>query len=262
MGWLKLDDAFGDHPKVVGLSDRAFRAHVLGMVYCARYLTDGHVPRAVGPKPSIAKELERAGLWTSMRGGWQIHDWLDWNPSRAETEAERERWREQRVGAGKARAASAQRAAGRFAPADSPAGDQRDTSEPLALPLVDATSPVPVPVPKEQTLATGKPPRPRDELFEALAEVENADLDALTRSARGKLNDATKQLRDIGATPQDVAVRARTYRRVHPTWDLTAQALVKHWPSLNGAAPVDRYTPSRSVDDMTDEEIEELTRRD
>jgi hypothetical protein len=91
--------------------------------------------------------------------------------------------------------------------------------------------------------------RPRDELFEALADVEGADLGALTRSARGKLNDATKQLRDIGATPKEVANKAATYRRVHPTWDLTAQALVKHWPSLNGSAADTRPTPDAGLDD-------------
>jgi hypothetical protein len=48
---------------------------------------------------------------------------------------------------------------------------------------------------------------------------------------------------------------------VHPTWDLTATALVSHWPSLNGSTRDSRPEPSRSVDDMTDEEIEELTRR-
>lgn len=74
--------------------------------------------------------------------------------------------------------------------------------------------------------------RPRDELFEVLAEIENADLGHLTRSARGKLNDATKQLREVGASASDVRDRAAVYRRVHPTWDLTAPALVKHWPNL------------------------------
>jgi Helix-turn-helix domain len=92
--------------------------------------------------------------------------------------------------------------------------------------------------------------RPRDELFEALAEVEHASLTDLTRSARGNLNAATKQLREIGATAEDVTVRADRYRRLHPTWELTAQALVKHWPSLDGFT-VDR--PVRTVDQGLDD---------
>ena len=124
-----------------------------------------------------------------------------------------------------------------------------------------ATTPPAPPERKEQGLglsvasASHTPPlraegaRPRDELFEALAQVENADMTALTRSSRGKLNDATKQLRDIGATPKEVVNKAATYRWMHPTWDLTAQALVKHWPNLNGSAADTRPTPDAGLDD-------------
>jgi len=232
MGWLRLDDAFGDHPKIAGLSDRAFRAHVLGLLYCAHQVSDGFVPTALAPKGRTLHELTTAGLWTATRRGFTIHDWLDWNPSRAEVDSKRHA----------KSIAGAKGAASRW-------HDRRN-------------APIPSPTPpKEQTPAPAKRTRPRDELFEALAEVEHADLDALTRSARGKLNNATKQLREVGATADDVRSRAAAYRRQHPTWDLTAPSLVKFWPSLNGAAPTDRYTPSRSVDDMTDEEIAELMDR-
>jgi hypothetical protein len=223
MGWLRLDDAFGDHPKIAGLSDRAFRAHVLGLLYCARYLTDGQVPKAKGPTARIASELERAGLWSSTKRGWVIHDFLDYNPSRSETLAKRET---KSIAGAKGAAVRWQR----------PRQSTLDAPEPL-------------PQPQDQTPAPAKRTRPRDELFEALAEVESADLSALTRSARGKLNDATKQLRDIGATAEDVAGRAVLYRLRHPTWDLTAQALVKHWPSLNGSAADTRPTPDAGLDD-------------
>jgi hypothetical protein len=219
MGWLRLDDAFGDHPKVIGLSDRAFRAHVMGLLYCARHLTDGIVPRAAAPKAAAVRELERAGLWTATRGGgWLIHDFLDYNPSKAETLDKRSA----KSMAGAKGAASRWHRRG--------------------------NAPDPTPTPTSNTLAPAKRTRPRDELFEALAKIENADLTALTRSARGKLNDATKQLRDIGATPKEVANKAAMYRRVHPTWDLTAQALVKHWPSLNGSA-FTGPTPDAGLDD-------------
>ena len=89
MPWLRLDDGFGDHPKIVGLSDRAFRAHVLGLVYCARQATDGFVPKAAAPRGNATRELERAGLWSTTRGGWMIHDFLEYNPSRAESDSNR-----------------------------------------------------------------------------------------------------------------------------------------------------------------------------
>lgn len=94
MTWVKLDDGFPDHPKVVALSDRAFRAHVTALCYCARYLTDGDVPTGVAKRIATAKvkaELTAAGLWTETPGGlYRLHDYLDWNPSRADVEGTKE----------------------------------------------------------------------------------------------------------------------------------------------------------------------------
>ena len=93
MTWVKLDDNFPTHPRVIGLSDRTFRTHVTALCYCAKYLTDGHVPssalRAIGPRKS-ARELEDAGLWSKTDHGWVIRDFLDYNPSRDEVEGKRE----------------------------------------------------------------------------------------------------------------------------------------------------------------------------
>lgn len=96
MTWANFDDGFTDHPKVIALSDGAFRLHVSGIVYCARYLTDGFVP-----KPQVSKltptfrnahitELTKSGLWVRQPSGYHIHDYLEWNRSRAYIEAERE----------------------------------------------------------------------------------------------------------------------------------------------------------------------------
>jgi len=89
MVWLRLEDSFGDHPKIAGLTDRAFRAHVLGLLYCARQVSDGFVPTALAPKGRTIQELTAAGLWTATLRGFTIHDWLDWNPSRAEVDSKR-----------------------------------------------------------------------------------------------------------------------------------------------------------------------------
>lgn len=95
MTWANVDDRFPDHPKVIGLSDGAFRLHVSGIVYCARYLTDGFIPKPqVGKlvpnyRSSYLAELTKARLWTSDGGGYVIHDYLQWNRSRAEVEEEK-----------------------------------------------------------------------------------------------------------------------------------------------------------------------------
>lgn len=93
MTWVKIDDNFPDHPRVVGLCDSAFRTHIAALCYAARYLTDGHIPssalRSIGPRKASA-ELEAAGLWTRTDHGWVIRDFLDYNPSRDEVEGKRE----------------------------------------------------------------------------------------------------------------------------------------------------------------------------
>ena len=87
MTWLKLDDRFPRHPKVLSLSDRAFRAHVSGLCYCAEQLTDGVVEAGIVDKRA-ARELVGAGLWIEMPAGrHRIHDFLDYNPSKAEAMA-------------------------------------------------------------------------------------------------------------------------------------------------------------------------------
>lgn len=96
MPWANLDDNFPDHPKVAALSDGAFRLHTSGIVYCARYLTDGKVPKVQVPglsptyRPVHLRELVAAGLWKAQGNHYIIHDYLQWNRSKAQVEAERD----------------------------------------------------------------------------------------------------------------------------------------------------------------------------
>ena len=80
----------------------------------------------------------------------------------------------------------------------------------------------------------------KDVLFETVAKACGIRLDALTRSARGQLNAACKELRDIGATPEQVAGKAKAYRKRYDGAALTPSALTKHWASLEDAAEAKR----------------------
>lgn len=98
MPWVKLDDRFPSHRKIALLSDRAFRLHVSAMCWCAENLTDGHigdrelalVTRVRGVK-ATAQQLEDAGLWDRTEDGWEIHDYLEYNPSREQVLIERKK---------------------------------------------------------------------------------------------------------------------------------------------------------------------------
>src|SRR2546427_7648780 len=95
MAYLNLDDNFTDHPKIDQLSDGAFRLHLAGLCYSAKHLTDGRVPSDRPPRlvPTFRtkhlEELLKDGLWTQHRDGYEIHDYLDWNKSRAWWEKKR-----------------------------------------------------------------------------------------------------------------------------------------------------------------------------
>ena len=95
MTWVKMDDAFADHPKVMALGrDRMAGLGVwtAAACYCARFLTDGFVPTAVAQgfgHGRIIGRLVEVGLIDKVSGGYQLHDWLDYNPPRSKVLADR-----------------------------------------------------------------------------------------------------------------------------------------------------------------------------
>lgn len=100
MTWLRLDDAYPDHPKVLPLSDAAFRLDVTAKCWAAARATDGLItksdlkvlaakleaPRGVA---RVVASLVASGLWELSGDGWKLHDWLDYNPSAKEVAADR-----------------------------------------------------------------------------------------------------------------------------------------------------------------------------
>jgi len=105
MTWVRIDDGFSDHRKLNALGPLAPLAgwlHVCALCYCARQLTDGFVPAGQVAKlarfealsvtlEDLVTALLRVGLWHRKRGGFQIHDFLDYNPSRKKVMTERRR---------------------------------------------------------------------------------------------------------------------------------------------------------------------------
>lgn len=90
-----MDDGFADHRKLDGLSHGAFRLHVSALCYAARNFTNGEITKdrpsrlMPGFKASFVPELVEAGLWDVKGDGWEIHDYLEYNPSRDKVMAER-----------------------------------------------------------------------------------------------------------------------------------------------------------------------------
>ena len=106
MVWVKLDDRFAEHPKILALSDKAFRLHVAALCWCGRHLSDGVIPKnahtQLGGTASTVRELLHAGLWVKSETGHVIHDYLKFNPTAAKVEKlRRERSDAGKMGAGK-----------------------------------------------------------------------------------------------------------------------------------------------------------------
>lgn len=112
MSWVKLDDSFFSHPKVVNAGTEAIGLYVLGLTYSSHHLTDGHVPsawvrQAVGSKAKkLTETLMEHGLWELNGTGWLIHDYLEYQASREQIQAQRAEVSAARSEAGKRGAAS------------------------------------------------------------------------------------------------------------------------------------------------------------
>lgn len=94
--WLKKDDRYAEHRKIRRLTDGAYRLHDTALLACAKDETDGlvtdHDIQDMQHGPRLRKyipELVAAGLWEVVPGGWQIHDYLHYNPSHERLELER-----------------------------------------------------------------------------------------------------------------------------------------------------------------------------
>jgi hypothetical protein len=128
MPWFRVDDSFHDHPKVFDAPDCAVALWTRAGTWSAHNLTDGFVPSALlarftSDPQRAARELVRRGLWLRVRGGFQFHDWHDYQPTRQAVENERKmkterqrRWRE----------------AKRRRQVDAPTGASRDASKDAA----------------------------------------------------------------------------------------------------------------------------------
>lgn len=102
-----------EHPKIIGLSDAAFRAIFEATFYSRRMLSDGFLDERVVMKrwgKEVADELssndpERPS-WVRVDHGWRIHDFEKHHPLKAEIDAKRAGLSEIRSQAGRKGAAS------------------------------------------------------------------------------------------------------------------------------------------------------------
>ena len=98
-----------EHPKIIGLSDAAFRAVFEATFYSRRMTSDGFLDQRIVLRKwgkDVADELSsndpERPTWIPVENGWQIHDFEKHHPLRAEIEAKRSTVSNRRSEAGKA----------------------------------------------------------------------------------------------------------------------------------------------------------------
>ncbi len=117
MTWSRFDDAARKHPKAQMAGNEAWGFWCAAIMYCNQYGTDGFIPDAalateVLPNPiskKKAKELadqlcesriapDGSALFRrdNTRKGYLVHDFLEWNPSKADVDSKRKRDRERK----------------------------------------------------------------------------------------------------------------------------------------------------------------------
>jgi hypothetical protein len=219
MPWVRLDDGFVDHPKIARVGPIGAWLQIQALCYCNRNLTDGFVPFGVAQSflaRGVVREDDRgalwtlgehsghqgldladvdwpgamvaAGIWEAVRGGYQIHDYGDYQPSKAEVLAERKRHAKNQQ-----------------------AYRDRSTRDPVTDRVSDR-APVPVPVPgsQEDLLSLASLARPRDDNFD--------EFWTLYPRHEGKAA-ARRAWKKLGPVPPLELIRAAlAWQRSSPRW--------------------------------------------
>jgi len=105
MTWLRIDDSFIDHPKLVSLGGAAQRWAFLELLtYCAKHKTEGYFPVEISDThrritPAFLDKCVAVGLVDrSAAGELRVHDFGVYNPVKDMTGAARQqRWRNANV---------------------------------------------------------------------------------------------------------------------------------------------------------------------
>ena len=116
MSWFRVDDGFPEHPKLAALEGdpvlwaKALALWVAGNCYATRNRTDGEIARARVARlvpfrdaVKVAEQLVACGLWEDRGSYFLVHNFLEYNASRAEREAmtakktqRQQKWRDRR----------------------------------------------------------------------------------------------------------------------------------------------------------------------
>lgn len=91
--WFKVDDQLAFHPKAFTVGNTALGLWVRAGSWSGAQLTDGHIPdhviKALGGTRADTTRLVQSGLWEKVPGGYQFHDWEQYQPASKDVRTKR-----------------------------------------------------------------------------------------------------------------------------------------------------------------------------
>lgn len=92
--FARLDLDYADHPKIIVLSDAAFRAHIEMILYSRKHMTDGRIPKQIAKRfgseslsELLANDEQTPSLIENEDGSYTLHGYADMNETKAEITA-------------------------------------------------------------------------------------------------------------------------------------------------------------------------------
>lgn len=254
MPWGRIDDDAWRHQRFTGVGPIAYGLFWAANSYSNERLLDGHlsakhIVEVCGIRqipPEAAHELIEAGLWIGEGDGIWVHDYFDYNDSKEEILAKREKnaakqaaWiTEQKAKAERARAAA-----------------DPHVNDVVTNPVSNVVTNDPYPVSRypgiPDTRSPGNPHAPNAELAAGAAgkgpdPVVKKPLDRqiwdafalsgfaapVTSSERSRWNGWIKDFRQSGVPPDEITALVAEYRARWPDWKCTIGAVLAHVAEL------------------------------
>jgi hypothetical protein len=197
MAWFRLDDQGAFHAKVLAAGNDAYGAWCRAGQWSSGHGTEGRIPRSTAltvARQKVWDRLVATGLCESLGDdGWQIHDFLDWNPTVEEVDGRRATRSEagRQGGLKKAANVAARKQAASKPPSKTLASAQQNS----------APIPIPIPIPErseipEPVVVANEPERPRLTAFEEPF-WRTAYVDSVRSALHGPWSFPDKQSRSI-----------------------------------------------------------------
>lgn len=233
MAWARIDDKFLDNPKVRKAGKEATYLYISALIYSSSQITEGFISDEslglvafkgfIKNENSQAKKLVECDLWDRVEGGYQIHDYLEYNPTKEEIEEARAKKAAAGRKGGKATAKAKYQApaqASAQAPAQADAIASAETNAEADAQALLQQSPSINPSHINNTTTTGSA---RDDLAEIVKAYES-EIGVLTGMVREKLVAALEDY------PKDWIIKAFEIcaSNNQRKWSY-AEAILKRW---------------------------------